>query len=141
MDAPAPKIGGVLETALYVDDLARSAQFYEQVLGLATIFRDERLCAMDCGPRSVLLLFARDMMSEAVKLPGGDIPPHEGSGRIHFAFAVAAEDLSAWEERLSTRGVAVESRVNWPGGAESVYFRDPDGNLAEFATPGLWSNY
>ena len=26
-------------------------------------------------------------------------------------------------------------------GAVSLYFRDPDGNLGELVTPGLWANY
>jgi catechol 2,3-dioxygenase-like lactoylglutathione lyase family enzyme len=37
--------------------------------------------------------------------------------------------------------VAVEGRVTWPRGGTSIYFRDPDGNLVEFATPGMWSVY
>ena len=28
-----------------------------------------------------------------------------------------------------------------PGVGTLAYFRDPDGNLLEFATPGLWENY
>jgi catechol 2,3-dioxygenase-like lactoylglutathione lyase family enzyme len=37
--------------------------------------------------------------------------------------------------------VTVESVVVWPGGAKSVYFRDPDGNLAELITPGFWKTF
>jgi catechol 2,3-dioxygenase-like lactoylglutathione lyase family enzyme len=141
MDLAAPNIEGVLETALYVEDMARAQRFYERTLGLSTMFRDDRLCALDCGPRSVLLLFARAKMSEGTQFPGGYIPPHEGAGRLHFAFAIGAEDLEAWEARLAAHGVAVEGRVSWPRGGRSVYFRDPDANLVELATPGLWANY
>jgi hypothetical protein len=28
--------------------------------------------------------------------------------------------------------------VNWPEGAQSVYFRDVDENLVELITPGFW---
>lgn len=141
MTTPAPKIEGSLETALYVDDLPRAAQFYERVLGLSPLSRDERLHAYDCGPGSVLLLFARGATSETLKLPGGEIPPHEGAGRLHFALAVRAQDLCAWEERLAANGVAIEGRMNWPRGGKSLYFRDPEGNLVELATPGVWANY
>lgn len=141
MDAPAPKIDGCLETALYVEDLSRASRFYEEVLGLSPMFADQRLKAYDCGPRSVLLLFARETMGEAVVLPGGVIPPHEGRGRLHFALAIRREDVSLWERRLAEAGAPIEGRVDWPRGGKSLYFRDPDSNLVELATPGLWRNY
>jgi catechol 2,3-dioxygenase-like lactoylglutathione lyase family enzyme len=141
MSAPALRLNGVLETALYVNDLPRAQRFYEETFGLIALSQDDRLCALDCGPASVLLLFARGATSETVKLPGGEIPAHDGSGHIHFAFAVAKEDLLAWERRLTERGVEIEARMKWPAGGQSLYFRDPDGNLGEIATPGLWKNY
>lgn len=141
MAAPALKPNGVLETSLYVSDLERAARFYEETLGLKPMVRDSRLVALDCGPASVLLLFKRGTTGETVKLPGGEIPPHEGEGRLHFAFAVEAGDWPAWEARLADLGVAIEGRTDWPRGGRSLYFRDPDANLVELATPGLWANY
>jgi catechol 2,3-dioxygenase-like lactoylglutathione lyase family enzyme len=35
----------------------------------------------------------------------------------------------------------VESRIHWARGGTSLYFRDPDGNSLEVATPGLWPNH
>ena len=74
-------------------------------------------------------------------LPGGSIPPHDGSGPMHFAFAIAADSLAAWRARLAEAGVEIESEMVWPRGAVSLYFREPDGHLVELATPGLWANY
>jgi catechol-2,3-dioxygenase len=74
-------------------------------------------------------------------LPGGTIPPHDAQGQIHYAFAISEDELAPWEQRLQQHGIAVEGRVDWPRGSRSVYFRDPDGNLLEFATPRLWPNY
>ena len=136
-----PKLNGVVETALYVDDLDRARAFYETVLGLTPLVADSRLCAFDIGGRNVLLLFARGSTLETVTLPGGTIPPHDGSGPIHVGFAVAAEDLPAWEERLAAGNVAIEGRATWKRGGRSLYFRDPDGHLLELATPGLWEIY
>jgi len=136
---PAPKLNGVLETALYVDDLERAARFYEDVLGLAALTSDSRFRAYDVGGRSILLLFRRGATLETVTLPGGTIPPHDGQGPLHIAFAV--DDLAAWELRLSESGIPVEGRTVWPRGGYSLYIRDPDGHLLEFATPGLWAIY
>jgi catechol 2,3-dioxygenase-like lactoylglutathione lyase family enzyme len=131
----------VLETALYVDDLARAGRFYGEALGLEPMTQDSRMWALDCGPASVLLLFRRGGTLEAVELPGGRIPPHDGSGPLHLAFSVEAADLPGWEARLAECGVEIEARMKWPRGGESLYFRDPDGHLVELATPGLWANY
>lgn len=68
----------------------------------------------------------------------GTIPPHDGAGRLHVAFAIAAADLPDWEARLEHNGIAIEGRTHWPRGGESIYFRDPDGHLLELATPGVW---
>jgi catechol 2,3-dioxygenase-like lactoylglutathione lyase family enzyme len=136
-----PKLNSILETALYVDDLTRAREFYEAALGLPLLRADHRMCAFDVGGRSVLLLFRRGASADTMVLPGGTIPPHDGQGPLHMAFAVAAEDLPAWEERLQERSIAVEGRTRWAKGGESVYFRDPDGHLLEFATPGLWATY
>ena len=89
----------------------------------------------------MLLLFRRGATLETVRMPGGTIPPHDGHGPLHIAFAVSAEQLSDWEARLDRHGVAIEGRTKWSGGGRSVYFRDPDRHLVELATPGLWAIY
>jgi len=136
-----PALDRVLETALYVDDLDRAGRFYEDVLRLTTLTSDARLRAYDVGGKSVLLLFHRGGTLETVHLPGGTIPPHNGAGPIHLAFAVTEADLAAWEDRLADEGVPIEGRTDWPRGGRSIYFRDPDGHLLELATPGIWRTY
>lgn len=136
-----PNLLGVLETALYVDEFARACSFDEQVLGLNSIYRDARLCAYDVGSRGVLLLFLRGQSLQTTRLPGGTIPPHDGSGPVHIAFSIAADELAAWETRLGEAGVAIEGRTTWSRGGTSNYFRDPDDHLLELATPGLWPGY
>jgi catechol 2,3-dioxygenase-like lactoylglutathione lyase family enzyme len=97
--------------------------------------------AFDIGGRNVLLLFRRGATLETVHLPGGTIPPHDGSGPIHAAFAIAADELPAWEKRLGEHDVAIEGRTDWPRGGKSIYFRDPDNHLLELVTPGVWAIY
>jgi len=136
-----PALDRILETALYVDDVPRAAHFYADLFEIEPLFSDERLCAYDIGGKSVLLLFRRGATRETVHLPGGTIPPHDGAGPLHIAFAVTAEEIGEWEKRLAKRGIAIEGRTDWPRGGHSVYFRDPDGHLVELATPGIWKTF
>ncbi len=136
-----PPLNGILETALYVADLSRAVAFYRLLFGFDVLFADDRLCALAVPGHQVLLLFRKGMSVAPSEVAGGTIPGHDGGGQLHVAFAVAAADLPAWEERLRRQGVAVESTVSWPRGGRSVYFRDPDGHLVELATPGIWANY
>ena len=135
-----PKLAGVLETALYVARMPAAKRFYENVLGLEPMFADERMVAYGVG-REVFLLFERGSTTQPVQVKGGTIPPHDGQGPLHMAFAIAHGELAEWEARLAEHAVEIEGRVRWPRGGESIYFRDPDRNLIELATPGLWENY
>ena len=139
--AAMPKLDGVIETALYVDDLDRARAFYQDALGLPAMNSDSRFLAFDVGGRSVLLLFHRGATLETVHLPGGTIPPHDGHGPLHIAFAITADELPVWERRLTEQGVAIEGRTAWPRGGHSIYFRDPDNHLLELVTPGVWAIY
>ncbi len=142
-------ISRLLETALYVEDLERSARFYQQVLGLGPI--EGTTVEMETPSRvlrplhipggQVLLLFPKGSATTTAILPGGTIPPHDGSGRLHLAFAISAAELEAWRERLQSHGVSIEGEMRWPRGGTSLYFRDPDSHLVELARPGLWSIY
>jgi catechol 2,3-dioxygenase-like lactoylglutathione lyase family enzyme len=136
-----PSLSGVLETCLYVEDVNRASNFYEEVLGLRRIAGDDRFRAYSIADKDVLLLFKRGATTQPVDIPGGTIPPHDGSGQNHLAFAISAEQMPAWEKQLVENQIVIESRVRWPAGGTSVYFRDPDDNLLEIATPGLWSIY
>ena len=138
---PAPALTGVLETALYVRDLDASEAFWGGLLGARTLYADARMRAIDVAGRQVLLLFLQGASDQENPSPGGAIPAHDGRGRLHFAFAIPAAALDAWERRLAECGVRVEARVYPPRGGTSLYFRDPDGHLAELATPGLWEIY
>ena len=136
-----PAINRVLETALYVDDVAAIVPFYRDVLGLRVLSVNPRLAVMDAGQSTVLLLFLRGGTTGGLETSGGRIPPHDGSGPIHMAFAIAADAFSAWEAHLREHGVEIESVVQWDRGGRSIYFRDPAGHALELATPGTWPVY
>jgi catechol 2,3-dioxygenase-like lactoylglutathione lyase family enzyme len=138
-----PVIEGIVETILYVDDLARAVAFYRDVLGLRVMAGDGvRFQALNPGGRQVLLLFKRGGTLEPLPVPtGGVIPPHDGRGPHHLGFAITHEAYEPWRERLAAAGVAIESEAKWARGGRSLYFRDPDGHVLELLTPGLWPNY
>jgi catechol 2,3-dioxygenase-like lactoylglutathione lyase family enzyme len=136
-----PRVTGILESALYVADLARSARFYQDLFGFERIAGDERFCALDVAGRQVLLLFLEGCSNTGSKTSGGFIPPHDGHGRLHLAFSIAADDWEGWLARLAEGSIPVESRVDWPRGGRSIYFRDPDRHLIELVTPGCWTTY
>jgi catechol 2,3-dioxygenase-like lactoylglutathione lyase family enzyme len=87
-----PQVNGILETSLYVESAARSAEFYRRVFGFEAIHPDPsdtlddsvRLCAMRAGDRSVLLLFKK-----------GDTPDTDFQGAIHIAFGISRLDFPA----------------------------------------------
>jgi catechol 2,3-dioxygenase-like lactoylglutathione lyase family enzyme len=130
-----PKTEGVLESSLYVTDLARSVHFYEKIFGFRVISDfGGRGCAMEAGDRQVLLLFKKGA-SRAMQ------SSHDGDGELHLAFAIAAPELAAWEAWLAENGIELEEKKEWELGGHSLYFRDPDRHLLEVATPGVWSIY
>jgi len=134
-------VTGVLETCIYVDDVARSAEFYRRVFGFDQLGGDQRLCALSVAGRQVFLIFKKGGSREPIERPGGVLPSHDASGQQHYAFSVPEADLDRWEQKLAENGVAIESRMNWPRGGRSIYFRDPDGHVGELVTPGCWAIY
>jgi catechol 2,3-dioxygenase-like lactoylglutathione lyase family enzyme len=136
-----PAVGRVLETSLYVEDVARSAEFYQRIFGFAQLVSDNRFCALNVTGQQVLLLFRRHGTMEPITIPGGIIPPHDGEGTTHLAFSIPLESEAEWTQHLCAHGVPIESRVSWPRGGFSLYFRDPDGHLLELVSPGCWAIY
>lgn len=130
----APTIDGVLETSLYVEDLEKASDFYTNLFGFEVMLTDARLHALAVPGKHVLLLFKK-RASVAMDTP------HDGDGQLHLAFSIAKDSLDAWEHRLTELGIEVESRVTWPRGGQSLYFRDPEQHLLELVTPGCWANY
>ena len=93
-----PRTEGLLESSLYVDDLARSVAFYRQIFGFRVISDfGERGCALEAGRRQVLLLFKKGA-SRAIT------SPHDGNGELHVAFAIDASEAEAWEAWLESNG-------------------------------------
>lgn len=135
-----PRLSRILETSLYVADLARSKRFYQETFGFEPFLQDHRMIALGVPGDAVLLLFRIGGSTAPSPTPGGVIPPHDGRGVQHLCFAIPLASLDDWVGHLRQGGIALESRVVQTHGGTSLYFRDPDGHSLEVATPGLWPN-
>jgi catechol 2,3-dioxygenase-like lactoylglutathione lyase family enzyme len=123
----------ILEACVYADDLAAAERFYTAVLGMEVVARVEgRHVFFRCGGRVFLVFDA------AKTAAGGAVPGHGARGPGHVCFAAAHDELPAWRAHLRAHGVAIETEYTWPGGGESIYFRDPAGNSVELGTPSIW---
>jgi len=129
----------VLESALYVSDLAAAERFYGGVLGLEPAGRVEgRHAFFKCGASIVLLFNAeatRQPPAADARLP---VPPHGTTGQGHLCFAATEAEIDGWKAHLAAHGVAIEAEFEWPKGGRSIYFRDPSGNSLEFANKTIW---
>jgi lactoylglutathione lyase len=124
-------IQGLFETHIHVKNLERSAEFYENVLGMELAHIEER--------RRVRFYWI-GKKGEAV-LGVWEIPETEWK-REHFAFRTSLENMKRVEQFLRERGIEPRNFTNdnkeallqvhaWVP-AVSVYFRDPDGHSLEF---------
>ena len=133
------QVQGVLEAAVYADDLEAARRFYGGVLGLPEIAAVEGRHVFFGAGHSVLLVFRPAATREP---PGPDalpVPPHGAEGPGHVCLTVAEDGLEAMAARLRAAGVEIESDFQWPHGPRSIYVRDPADNSVEFASPRLWS--
>ncbi len=134
--APPP---GLLEAAVYVEDLDSAEAFYGGVLALERIARvGDRHVFYRVGT-GVLLVFNP---AETVKPPGNPdmpVPPHGSRGEGHVCLAMPGAALDDWRRRFEAAGVEIEADFTWPNGARSIYVRDPDHNSVELAEPRLWA--
>jgi catechol 2,3-dioxygenase-like lactoylglutathione lyase family enzyme len=130
----AMRLGQLSEAAIYTSDLDTAKRFYHDVLGLEIISSMEsRGISFRCG-ETVLLVFDPGR----TRVPDAGVPTHGAIGEGHIAFVVDDSELDLWRARLMDFGVAIEAEVAWPSGGRSLYFRDPAGNVVEFAPRTLW---
>ena len=125
---------GIVETALYVDDMQRSVEFYQRVFGFRTLFASERMTSLRVAPGQVLLIMKKGLSSEPSVMSFGVIPPSDAAGQQHVAFGARADQIGAWRELLRQMGIGIESALDWPEGGQSLYFRDPDDHCIELKT-------
>ena len=157
------EIRGVNHLALVCKDMARTVEFYRDVLGMPLVKTIElpqgsgHHFFFGLGNGDTLAFFhfpGAPAAAPGIAAPGG-LP---GSGQLtsavgsmnHVAFSVPEAEIDEYRERLVARGVAVSAFLNHDDSprqvseqmhegvfVRSIYFFDPDGILLEFA---CWTN-
>ncbi len=116
-------------------DVAASIRFYTEVLGMREVTFGSGRKALAFGQQKINLHAA----GQAAEGAGGNVAaiaarPTPGSADVCL---IVAEPLSAVVAHLAACGVPVEEgpviRTGAMGPIESVYVRDPDGNLVELS--------
>jgi catechol 2,3-dioxygenase-like lactoylglutathione lyase family enzyme len=120
------KIERLDHLVLTVADIAKTCEFYEKVLGMETVTFGAGRKALSFGRQKINLHQAgKEFEPKAVK-------PTPGSGDLCFITSTPVTEVI---EHLKQQGVAIEEgpvpRTGATGPIQSVYFRDPDGNLIE----------
>ena len=125
-------VTGIDHLVLYATDVERTCEFYADTLDIA-----ER--ETFAGGR-VALSFGRTKLN--LHQAGDEYEPHAADpapGSADFCLVVD-EPISDVENRIERAGVEIVERPGTRTGArgemQSVYVRDPDGNLVEFAHYG-----
>lgn len=133
------KINQIVETCLYAEDLKAAGDFYEQVLGLRPVVKEEgRHVFFRCGNSMLLIFNPEHTANVQTDMNGNPIPLHGARGPGHVAFSVLKNKFDKWRAHLQNNRVEIESEVTWPNGAQSIYFRDTAQNSVELIHSDIW---
>ncbi|MGY3437178.1 MULTISPECIES: VOC family protein [unclassified Marinovum] len=138
MPAPPP-ISGLLEAALYAEDLDAARDFYHRLLGMEVVAHVEGRHIFFRAGLTVLLVFNPRETTKPSQNPDLPVPSHGTTGSGHVCLCASRKDIALWRNHLTQKHVLIEAEFDWPNGARSLYLRDPAGNSVEFAEPRLWS--
>jgi catechol 2,3-dioxygenase-like lactoylglutathione lyase family enzyme len=112
---------GLTHIVLSVRDLARSARFYEQLVGARTVYSDANFVQLQTpGSRDVIVLERRPRRAGK---PGGI---------VHFGFRLRrAADIGKAVAAVKAAGGRVKSTGEFVPGEPYVFASDPDGYEVE----------
>jgi catechol 2,3-dioxygenase-like lactoylglutathione lyase family enzyme len=123
-----PALDRLDHLVLTVRDVKATCDFYADVLGMRVTTFGEGRIALEYGYQKINV----HPTGGSARLVAAQ--PTPGSGDLCF---LTHTPLTEWIARLKSRGVAIidgpSRRAGAQGPIDSVYFRDPDGNLVEIS--------
>ena len=128
-------VKGIGEVSIRVRDLDAMHKFYEEVVGLEVLKRDENFVIFKIaegygGHTQNLALFSATDRS-FIETKSSQLSPAETTLH-HIALNIALEDFESEKMRLESLGLKVDATVHEWLHVRSLYFPDPEGNLLEF---------
>jgi catechol 2,3-dioxygenase-like lactoylglutathione lyase family enzyme len=120
---------GISAITLFVEDLAATKGFYQEVFGLPVHYEDEASAVFNFGNTLINLL----KIEEAHELiaPAAVGRPDAGS---RLQFTINVDDVDATCAELTRRGVELlNGPMDRPWGIRTATFRDPAGHIWEIA--------
>ena len=129
------RVKGLGEVSIRVRDLDAMHKFYEEVIGLEVLKREEsrvffKIAEGYGGHTQNLALFETSntmfLDNKAEQLNSQESTLH------HIALNVSLEDFESEKKRLEGLGLKVNATVHEWLHVRSLYFPDPEGNLLEF---------
>ena len=129
------RIKGLGEVSIRVKNLDAMHKFYEEVVGLEVLRRDESFVFFKVaegygGHTQNLALF--DAANTDSLEPKSQQLSSEQSTLHHIALNIALEDFESEQGRLEGLGLKVTATIHEWLHVRSLYFRDPEGNSLEF---------
>ncbi len=121
------QLEGIDHVAMGVSDVARSAQWYIDVLGFEYRYKDvwDGIPTFIDKGTTAIALFPADAEARSTSSPR-DIR------MLHLAFRATRKNFLAAQEELKHRGIKFEFQDHEI--SHSIYFRDPDGHELEITT-------
>src|SRR6266700_2672111 len=104
-------LNGLVETALFVEELPQARDFYEQVLGLTKSKDSDTGCVFRVADQRYLLIISRRAARTPNKTASGDVlppcalPQQDGRGPGHIAFGLSQDTIDFWRARLAKHDV------------------------------------
>jgi lactoylglutathione lyase len=127
------EVTGLAHVGIFVDDVERSKKFYNEILGLETVWQ----CTFDADGNTFTCAFVRKgaLTLELVQRKIGENP---GDG-VTDHVAMLVDDIDGFRKILEAKGIEFETEEQmycsdmFPNGTKWVFFRGPDNEHIEIS--------